>query len=311
MPFMFGGMRRQNAEEESGTMDDSTSTTGWGRGARMMMKMASTNKNHDDSSSSSPTTINKPLEVHYQAAREWVSSLDKQASSSSTDGSRQPSRQSELVVAVRDIIDFTRRWIASGEYRQTLHWLAWNVVIPLLLIIALCAVTFYVLHKIYRWLVPYSANELHQQALQTLQPTIQDRPTTQCNTRRGQQAEKQAESLFYQALERDPEHTSTWVSLSALYTYRREEPDKALSLLEAYQTNSFRKKNKTNHKNSNREQEEELTSQQQPERPLNAILRSIQEDAQAMKQGHKSMVQRELAETEHLTFFATLARSNK
>jgi len=182
-----------------------------------------------------------------------------------------------------------------------LHWLVWDVAVPIMAVLLSLACIFYICQKIYRWWCPYSAEELHQQALLTLQPTIR---SGQRNTKEAKRAEKQAEGLWQKALDRDPDNTSAWVSLSALYVYRKEEPKKALDLLKSYKQNSFRQpKSKVT----------VMDNPQEPlvERELNEELKAIEEDAEALQQGHKSMVQSDLAENEHLTFLAALARNNK
>ena len=78
---------------------------------------------------------------------------------------------SGLILDMKDMSDSVGRFIESGEWKVWLHWFVWRIALPTIVCMALLYCLVYICHKIYRWLLPHTAAELHQQALQALQPT--------------------------------------------------------------------------------------------------------------------------------------------
>ncbi|KAL7567415.1 hypothetical protein ACA910_021378 [Epithemia clementina (nom. ined.)] len=230
-------------------------------------------------------------------------------------------RGSGLILAMRDISGSIREFWESGDWKVWLQWFFWNVLVHLLVVIVVMGLAVYLGQKIYRWMVPYTAAELHHQGLHALQSTNRNRfssssfvgNSSKDNTnsknkqqqqlsnkkshqqqqrslvmqqREKERAEKYAETKWKQALQRDPTYGPAMVSLAAMYLYRQDEPKKALELIRSPSVRRIQK--------------------QESKRNLQAI----QADAQALQQGHKSMIQSELAETEYLTVLAALSRDN-
>lgn len=145
-----------------------------------------------------------------------------------------------------------------------------DFVVPAALALLLGGLGLYILRAIFRFVFPPSAESLHKEALVKLN--------------RGK--ERQAEQLMHQAVARSHSTYSPAVlSLAALFCYRREEPKKAIEVLDAAN---------------------EATSRKQGAEPKS--FTSVRRDAEAFLSGNKNMVLVPVAESEYLTAMSAVSR---
>mmetsp|Transcript_7184 Transcript_7184/g.13739 ORF Transcript_7184/g.13739 Transcript_7184/m.13739 type:complete len:196 (-) Transcript_7184:109-696(-) len=145
-----------------------------------------------------------------------------------------------------------------------------DFVVPAVLALLLCGLGLYTLRAIIRFIFPPSAQSLHEEALVKLN--------------KGQ--EKQAEKLLRQAVARsNSTYSPAVLSLAALFCYRREEPKKAIEVLDSAN---------------------EATSRKQSAEPKS--FTAVRRDAEAILSGNRNMVLIPVAETEYLTTMTAVAR---
>ena len=240
-------------------------------------------KRDDALSGSMASTTAEAPSMSISAAQKWINSLEQTGASynrhSSGDRNHNHGKRSSsgLATALNDIVKVVNDYVDSGAWKNDLQWFLWNVVLPVLVTLLVFAGTIYLLQKLYRYFVPYTAEELHKNAIQTLMPLKHSDPDN--SKRQIARTEREAETMLEQALERDRSYTPAWISLAALHVYRQEQPGKALDL---------------------------LRTRKQQVGKLDPELKQIQEDAKAMQEGHKAMIQKDIAETEYLSFLSAL-----
>ena len=145
-----------------------------------------------------------------------------------------------------------------------------DFVVPAVLALLLCGLGLYTVRAIIRLIFPPSAKSMHEEALVKLT--------------KGH--EKQAEKLLRQAVARsNATYSPAVLSLAALFCYRREEPKKAIEVLDSAN---------------------EATSRKQSSEPKS--FTSVRRDAEAILSGNKNMVLIPVAETEYLTTMTAVAR---
>ena len=242
-------------------------------------------------------------------------------------------RGSGMILALKDISNSLREYVESGAWKVTLQWFFRDVVVPIFIFLIMAALLAYIGHKIYRWLCPYSAVELHKQGLQALQhtsrrnlPVIPEEPdskpqhkheskrdvknaSTQAShitTRKpSKQKSQQASRRKSYALQREKQRAEEQAE-SLWKQALEQDPDYdsatvSLAAMYVYRQDKPDKALDLIQTRSKRRLSEELSSD----------LKAIEEDAKAIQQGHRSMVKVDLAENEYLSVLAALSRDSK
>ena len=170
-----------------------------------------------------------------------------------------------LAQTLRDLSERVPEW--WDQLPQLWMELWHDVMFPVGVGLVAAALVGWILQRVYRWIVPLTAAQLHKEALQALRSAPE---LVLVSSSSHNKYERQAEQLLLQALQRDPSYEPARLSLAALYLYRQRNPRSAQQVL--------------------------LNAQ-----PKNdPLVQGILLDAQALLAGQDQMIQTELRAAEFL-----------
>ena len=188
-----------------------------------------------------------------------------------------------LAQTLRDLSERLPEWFEQLPALLTELWHA--VILPVGLGLIAASVWVVVLRRLYRYVVPPGAAQLHSEALQALRWAPAAVVSFHHNNSSGKSTnkyERQTEQLLRQALQQDPEYVPARLSLAALYLYRQRNVTQAQQVLMWQPSNSIRN-NSTS-----------------ASAKLDPLIQGLLLDAQALQAGQDQMVQAELREAEFL-----------
>ena len=183
-----------------------------------------------------------------------------------------------LAQTLRDLSERLPEWLE--QLPAFLRELGHAVLLPVGLGLMAVSVLVVVLRRLYRYVVPPGAAQLHHEALQALRWAPASFKST--SSKSHNKYERQAEQLLRQALQQDPEYVPARLSLAALYLYRQRNVTQAQQVLMWQPSNSIRN-NSTS-----------------ASAKLDPLIQGLLLDAQALQAGQDQMVQAELREAEFL-----------